>query len=32
MIEIAEFRAAMASYREPLEEIKSSIDIENKTE
>lgn len=32
MIEIDEFRAAMASYREPLEEVKSSLDIENKTD
>ena len=32
MIEIAEFRAAMASYREPLEEVKSYLDIENKIE
>ena len=32
MIELDEFRAAMASYREPLEEVKSSLDIENKTD
>ena len=32
MIEIDEFRAAMASYKEPLEEVKSSLDIENKTD
>ena len=32
MIELDEFRAAMASYREPLEEVMSSLDIENKTD
>ena len=32
MIELDEFRATMASYRGPLEEVKSSLDIENKTD
>ena len=32
MIELDEFRATMASYRDPLGEVKSSLDIENKTD
>ena len=32
MIELDEYRATMTSYREPLEEVKSSLDIENKTD
>ena len=32
VIELDEFRATMASYRDPLGEVKSSLDIENKTD